>query len=66
MKKYLTMEDLKQILGISRTTAYQLVHQIRHTKIGRRILIAEEDLNDFIQSKTEFGASSNRTDADRK
>ena len=66
MKKYLTMEDLKQILGISRTTAYQLVHQIRHTKIGRRILIAEEDLNDFIQSKTEFGASSNSTDADRK
>lgn len=66
MQKYLTMDDLIQILGISRTTAYKLVHQIKHCKIGRRILIAEEDLNDFIKSNTESGTLSARTDSDRK
>ncbi|MBQ2404886.1 MAG: helix-turn-helix domain-containing protein, partial [Lachnospiraceae bacterium] len=45
-KKYYTVEDLIQTLGIGRTTAYQLVKKLNHTRIGRRILITEEDLQD--------------------
>ena len=45
--RFMTVQDVIQELGISRTTAYQIVRQIKHTKVGRRILIAEEDLLDY-------------------
>ena len=54
MPKLLTVEDLTKELGISRTTAYQIAHQIKHSKVGRRILIAEEDLLDYIEKNTQF------------
>ena len=50
---FLTVEDITRELGIGRTTAYQLIRKINHTKIGRRILVAEEDLLDYLNSHTE-------------
>lgn len=44
MQTLLSVEEVAHHLGIGRTTAYSLVHQIKHLKVGRRILIAEEDL----------------------
>ena len=52
--KFLTVEDITRELGIGRTTAYQLIRKINHTKIGRRILVAEEDLLDYLSSHTEI------------
>ena len=46
MPKLFTIEDLTKELNISRSTAYKLVRQIKHNKIGRRILISETDLRD--------------------
>ena len=54
MPKLLTVEDLTKELGISRTTAYQIVRQIKHSKVGRRILIAEEDLLEYLEKNTQF------------
>ena len=52
MPKLLTVDDLRTQLSLSRTTAYQLVHQIKHTKIGRRILVAEEDLQEYLKQNS--------------
>ena len=50
--KFLTVEDITRDLGIGRTTAYQLIRKINHTKIGRRILVAEEDLLEYLSNHT--------------
>ena len=52
MSKLLTVDDLRTQLRLSRTTAYQPVHQIKHTKIGRRILVAEEDLQEYFKQNS--------------
>lgn len=46
--KLLTIEDLCRSLGIGKTTAYQLVKQMKHVKIGRRILVPEAELLSYI------------------
>ncbi|MBQ8333025.1 MAG: helix-turn-helix domain-containing protein [Clostridia bacterium] len=53
-KNYYTVEDLIQTLGIGRTTAYALVKRLNHTRIGRRILISEEDLQSYLSRNTEI------------
>ena len=45
----LTIEELCRTLGIGKTTAYQLVKQMKHVKIGRRILVPEAELLSYIQ-----------------
>ena len=49
----LTIEDLCRTLGIGKTTAYQLVKEMKHVKIGRRILVPEEELNAYIREHIE-------------
>ena len=57
--KLLTIEDLAKQLGIGKTTAYKLVRKISHTKIGRRILVKEDDLQEYIQSQMSNSAEAN-------
>jgi excisionase family DNA binding protein len=45
----LTVEDVANALGICKTTAYQLIREIRHIRIGRRILVSEADLIDYLK-----------------
>ncbi len=59
--KFLTVEDITRDLGIGRTTAYQLIRKINHTKIGRRILVAEEDLLDYLSNHTEIQQNTKKT-----
>ena len=61
MPKLLTVEDLTKELGISRTTAYQIVRQIKHSKVGRRILIAEEDLLEYLHQNSQGRDNANQT-----
>jgi excisionase family DNA binding protein len=48
--KLLTVEDISVLLGIGKTTAYKLVREMNHTKIGRRILISEDELCNYIKT----------------
>lgn len=45
----LTIEELCSRLGIGKNTAYQLAKSIKHIKIGRRLLVSEQDLNDYLE-----------------
>jgi excisionase family DNA binding protein len=58
--RFMTVQDMTQELGISRTTAYQLIKKIKHTKIGRRLLVTEEDLLDYLHNHTEVRNSLNQ------
>ncbi len=49
--KLLTIEDLCKQLGIGKTTAYKIAKSVKHTKIGRRILIPEEVVEKYISEK---------------
>ena len=59
--KLLTIEELCRTLGIGKTTAYQLVKQMKHVKIGRRILVPETELLRYIQDHIKSEASSDDT-----
>ena len=58
--KFLTVEDITRDLGIGRTTAYQLIRKINHTKIGRRILVAEEDLLEYLRTQNAGRTTDNK------
>ena len=49
-KNLLTIDDLCDMLEIGKTTAYQIVKNIKHIKIGRRILVPETELQIYIQN----------------
>ena len=59
MSKLLTVEDLTNYLGISRAMAYKMIREMKHTKIGRRFLVAEEDLQDYLQQNAENEKTKN-------
>ena len=59
--RFMTVQDVIQELGISRTTAYQIARQIKHTKVGRRILIAEEDLLEYLHQNSQVRDNTNQT-----
>lgn len=46
------LTDAAQVLGISRTTIYQLISdgEIRTIKIGRRTLVAQDELERYVAS----------------
>lgn len=48
----LKVEDVMRVLGASRNTVYEYVHsgRIRSVRIGRRILIPKDALQDFLKS----------------
>ena len=50
-KPYLSVEDAKQLLGISKRTIYRLIEkgEINTAKFGRRIIIRREDLEKIFE-----------------
>ena len=48
--KLLTIEDITDMLGVGRGTAYKIAKAIKHTKVGRRILVEEQVLLDYIRN----------------
>lgn len=48
--KLLTVEDISALLGIGKTTAYKLVREMNYAKIGRRILVSENELCNYIET----------------
>lgn len=51
--RLVSIEVAAQLLGIGRTTVYDLVNrgELRFTKIGRRTLLAVEDIDAFVDRK---------------
>lgn len=54
-KLTMTVSDLRQALGISKNSAYELVNRADFPKIrmGRKILIPREALNRWLEAQTE-------------
>ena len=48
MEKLFTIEELCSQLGIGKNTAYALAKNIKHIKIGRRILIPESEVKKYV------------------
>jgi excisionase family DNA binding protein len=48
--KLLTVEDISALLGIGKATTYQLVRKMKHVKVGRRILVSETDLMEYLEA----------------
>ena len=46
--KLLTIEEICAELGIGKNTAYKLVKNMKHVKIGRRILVSEKELQEYV------------------
>jgi excisionase family DNA binding protein len=59
--RFMTVQDLTQELGISRTSAYQLIRKVNHTRIGRRILVTEEDLLEYLHQNSQVRDNANQT-----
>ena len=64
--RFMTVQDVIQELGISRTSAYQLIRKMNHTKVGRRILIAEEDLLEYLHQNSQVRDNTNQTQNNNK
>ena len=47
--KLLTVAEVARILEVSKATAYRLAREMNYTRIGRRILVTERALEDYIQ-----------------
>ena len=60
--KLLTIEDITQMLGIGRGTAYKIAKAIKHTKVGRRILVEEQILLDYIRNPAAINHSPDSSD----
>ena len=54
----LTIEDIMKTLGIGRGTAYKIAKAIKHTKVGRRILVEEQELLDYIRNTAADGLNT--------
>ncbi len=58
--RFMSVQDLTQELGISKATAYQLIKKMNFTKIGRKLLVSEEDLLHYLQNHTEVSNNTNQ------
>ena len=60
--KLLTIEDITDMLGVGRGTAYKIAKAIKHTKVGRRILVEEQELLDYIRNHSAIKHSPDSSD----
>ena len=47
--KLLTIEEICAELGVGKNTAYKLVRNMKYVKIGRRILVPEDELEAYVK-----------------
>ena len=52
LSKLLTVEEISTLLGIGKATTYQLIRKMKHVKVGRRILVSETDLTDYLEANS--------------
>ena len=49
--KLLSIEDVCEMFGISKTTAYKIAKEIPYIKVGRRILIPKREVAVYIKKQ---------------
>ena len=47
--KLLTIEEICAEFGVGKNTAYKLVRNMKYVKIGRRILVPEDELEAYVK-----------------
>lgn len=57
LPKLLTVEELSALLGIGKATMYQLIRKMKHIKVGRRILVSETDLIEYLEANSHNNAT---------
>ena len=55
--EYITLDDIRKQLGISKSTAYRLIHsgELRYVRVGRRMKIAVHDYQAWLRRKSVGG-----------
>lgn len=61
----LTVPEAADLLRVGRTTMYRLIHsgEIKHIKIGRKVLIPRIYINNFVENKAELCYNINQIDS---
>ena len=49
-QKLLTIEDICNELGIGKNTAYKIAKSVRYVKLGRRILVPDQEIYAYVES----------------
>ena len=49
--KLLTVDDICETFGISKSTAYKIAKEMPHIKVGRRILIPKHEVAVYIKKQ---------------
>lgn len=58
-QKLLTIEEICADLGIGKNTAYKLVKNMKYVKIGRRILVPENEVETYVEREMSASKKSN-------
>ena len=49
--KLLTIENICETFGISKSTAYKIAKEMSHIKVGKRILIPKHEVTAYIKKQ---------------
>ena len=60
ISKLLTVVEVAHVLGVSKATAYTLVREMDYTRIGRRILVTERALENYIQNNSAYSKKKSK------
>ena len=61
LPKLLTVEEISTLLEISKATTYQLIRKMKHVKVGRRILVSEHDLIEYLEVNSHNNTTESAT-----
>lgn len=50
MDDYITVEELRQLLHVSRTTAYRVADRVPHVRIGRALRVSRRGLDAYMRA----------------
>ena len=52
IERHLTIKDIMVALGVGRSRAYEVAHDLPHLKIGRSVRVAESVLKRWLEQRT--------------
>lgn len=52
IERHLSIKDLMAALGVSRSRAYEIAHELPHLKIGRSVRVAESVFKRWLEQRT--------------
>jgi len=52
IERHLSIKDIMVALGIGRSRAYEIAHDIPHVKIGRSVRVSEAVFSQYLRQRT--------------